>query len=174
VPARAGIWLIGAAVSLSAVFALLLGSHPPSPIRSGVRAPAFELPHVGGGSSLNLEQLRGKTVLINFWATWCKPCEDEMPAMERLYQALRGSEFELIAISVDEDEALVDAFVQRLGLSFPILMDPTQRVSAAYQAFRYPESLLVGGDGIVVDRYVGPKDWDAEPYLDRIRGLIAN
>jgi peroxiredoxin len=173
-PARAGIWLIGAAVALSAVVALLSGSGAPSPVRSGVRAPAFDLRQIGGGPSLNLEQLRGKIVLINFWATWCKPCEDEMPAMERLYQALHGSGFELVAISVDEDEALVDAFVQRLGLSFPVLMDSSQRVAAAYQAFRFPESLLVGHDGVVVERYIGPKDWDAEAYLSRIRGLLVN
>jgi peroxiredoxin len=173
-PGRAGTWLIGVAVALSAVVALLSGSGAPSPVRSGVRAPAFDLPQIGGGPSLNLEQLRGKIVLINFWATWCKPCEDEMPAMERLYQALHGSGFELVAISVDEDEALVDAFVQRLGLSFPVLMDSSQRVAAAYQAFRFPESLLVGHDGVVVERYIGPKDWDAEAYLSRIRGLLVN
>ena len=173
-PGRAGIWLIGGAVAFSAVLALISGSRTPSPVRRGVRAPAFELPRVGDGSSLNLEQLRGKVVLINFWATWCKPCEDEMPAMERLYQALHGSAFELVAISVDEDEVPVKAFARRLGLSFPVLMDPSQRVAAAYQTFRFPESLLVGRDGVVAERYVGPKEWDAEPYLARIRRLIAD
>jgi len=173
-PARAGIWLIGVAVVFSAVFALLSGSRTPSPVQRGVPAPAFELPQVGGGSSINLEQLRGKVVLVNFWATWCKPCEDEMPAMDRLYRALRGSAFELVAISVDEDETLVDAFVRRLGLSFPVLMDPSQRVAAAYQTFRFPESLLVGRDGVVVERYVGPKDWDAAPYLARVQQLLAD
>jgi peroxiredoxin len=173
-PVRAGTWLIGIAVVFGTVFALLSGSSAPSPVRNGVRAPAFELSGISGGSSLNLQQLRGKIVLINFWATWCKPCEDEMPAMERLYRALHGSEFELVAISVDEDEALVDDFVRRLGLSFPILMDSSQRVATAYQAFRFPESLLVGRDGVVVERYIGPKEWDAEPYLARIRGLLAD
>ena len=173
-PGRASIWLIGVAVAFSAVFALLSGSHTPSPVRRGVRAPAFDLPKAGDASSLSLEQLRGKVVLINFWATWCKPCEDEMPAMERLYQALRGSAFEMVAISVDEDEAPVNAFAQRLGLSFPVLMDPSQRIAAAYQTFRFPESLLVGRDGVIVERYIGPKDWDAEPYLGRIRRLLAD
>ena len=64
--------------------------------------------------------------------------------------------------------------MQRLGLSFPVLMDSSQRVAAAYQAFRFPESLLVGHDGVVVERYIGPKDWDAEAYLSRIRGLLVN
>jgi peroxiredoxin len=171
---RAAIWLLSVAVAFSAVFALLSGSRAPTPVRRGVPAPAFELPQVGSSSSLNLEQLRGKVVLINFWATWCKPCEDEMPAMERLYQALRGSAFELVAISVDDDEALVDVFARRLGLTFPVLMDQSQRVAAAYQTDRFPESLLVGRDGVVVERYIGPKDWDAEPYLARIRRLLAN
>ncbi len=89
-------------------------------------------------------------------------------------QALRGSAFELVAISVDDDEALVDVFARRLGLTFPVLMDPSQRVAAAYQTDRFPESLLVGRDGVVVERYIGPKDWDAEPYLARIRRLLAN
>jgi peroxiredoxin len=173
-PGRAGAWLVGTAVVFSAVFAILSGSSAPPPVRNGARAPAFELPRIGGGASLNLEQLSGKIVLVNFWATWCKPCEDEMPAMERLYQALRGSGFELVAISVDEDEALVDAFVRRLGLSFPVLMDSSQRVAVAYQTFRFPESLLVGRDGVIVDRYIGPKEWDAEAYLSRIRGLLVN
>ncbi len=166
--------MLGAGVAVATLFALLLNADTPAPVGRGTPAPAFELPLVGGDSSLSVEQLRGKVVLLNFWATWCKPCEDEMPAMERLYRALAGSDFELVAISVDEDEAVVDAFAKRLGLSFPILMDSTKEVAIAYQTFRFPESLLVGRDGVVLERYVGPKDWDANAYLDRIRRLLAD
>jgi peroxiredoxin len=173
-PGRAGTWLLGAGVAVATLFALLLNADTPAPVGRGTPAPAFELPLVGGGPSLSVEQLRGKVVLLNFWATWCKPCEDEMPAMERLYRALAGSDFELVAVSVDEDEAVVDAFAKRLGLSFPILLDPTKEVAIAYQTFRFPESLLVGRDGVVLERYVGPKDWDADAYLDRIRRLLAD
>ncbi len=127
----------------------------------------------GGGGSLDFDQLRGKVVLLNFWATWCKPCEDEMPAMERLYRALAGSDFELVAVSVDEDDAVVGAFADRLGLTFPILLDRSKKVASAYQTFRFPESLLVGRDGVVLERYVGPKEWDADAYVDRIRRLVA-
>jgi peroxiredoxin len=171
-PGRAGIWLLGAGVAVATLFALFLEADTPAPVGRGTPAPAFELPRVGGGSSLSVEQLRGKVVLLNFWATWCKPCEDEMPAMERLYRALAGSDFELVAVSVDEDEAIVDAFANRLGLSFPILMDSSKKVAMAYQTFRFPESLLVGRDGVVLERYVGPKDWDADAYVDRIRRLM--
>jgi peroxiredoxin len=173
-PRRLGIWLLGAGVAAAVLFALSLDSDTPAPVGRGSLAPAFELPLVGGGPSLSVEQLHGKVVLLNFWATWCKPCEDEMPAMERLYRALAGSDFELVAVSVDEDEAAVSVFADRLGLSFPIVMDPTKEVASAYQTYRFPESLLVGRDGVVVERYVGPKEWDADAYLNRIRRLLAD
>ena len=95
-----------------------------------------------------------------------------MPAMERLYRSFAGRDFELVAVSVDEDPAAVVAFVKRLGLTFPVLLDSSQQVSATYQTFRFPESLLIGRDGVVLERYVGPKEWDAEAYLGRIRRLL--
>ena len=169
---RAGGWLLGAGVACATLFALFWGSDTPAPVGRGVRAPAFELPRAGGGPPLSAAELRGKVVLVNFWATWCKPCEDEMPAMERLYRKLRGSDFELVAISVDEDAAAVDTFVKRLGLSFPILLDPSKDIASAYQTYRFPESLLVGRDGVVLERYIGSKEWDADAYVDRIRRLL--
>ncbi len=184
---RPGRWLLGAGVAAATLFALLWGSNPPAPVGRGTPAPAFNLPIAGAGAgegagagagagegrSLSSERLRGKVVLVNFWATWCKPCEDEMPAMQRMYRALAGGDFELVAISVDADEASVSEFARRLGLSFPILMDSSKQVASAYQAFRFPESLLVGRDGIILERYVGPKDWDADAYRDRVQRLLA-
>jgi peroxiredoxin len=95
-----------------------------------------------------------------------------MPAMEKLYRTLRSDGFELIAISVDDEVAAVATFRERLGLSFPILMDTGKEVASAYQTFRFPETFLVGRDGIVVERYIGPKDWAAPAYVDRIRRLL--
>jgi peroxiredoxin len=172
-PGRAGAWLLSGGVALAAFLALLWGPDAPAPIGRGATAPSFELPRVGGGPPLDSQQLRGEVVLINFWATWCKPCEDEMPAMERLYRTLEADGFELVAISVDDDERAVEAFAKRLGLSFPILIDPSQDVASDYQTFRFPESLLVGRDGVVVERYIGPKDWDSQAYVARIRRLLA-
>ena len=154
------------------LWALLTGDTTRDPIEPGLPAPDFSLPVLGGEAKLSLGSLRGKVVLLNFWATWCKPCEDEMPAMERLYRSLAGTDFELVAVSVDEDPAAVVSFVKRLGLSFPVLWDSTQSVTADYQTFRFPESLLVGRDGVVLERYVGPKEWDADAYVDRIRRLL--
>jgi peroxiredoxin len=153
-------------------WALLTADRTLDPIEPGRPAPTFSLPVLGGEDSLALGSLRGKVVLLNFWATWCKPCEDEMPAMENLYRALGPRDFELVAVSVDEDRGTVEEFVGRLGLSFPILLDPEKRVSNAYQSYRFPESYLIDRDGVLVARYIGPREWDSPAYLDRIRRLL--
>ena len=165
-------FLIGFVLVAGVVWALLTADTIRDPIEPGHPAPAFSLPVLGGGGSLSLGSLRGKVVLVNFWATWCKPCEDEMPAMERLYQALRSQGFELIAVSVDDDRREVEEFTAEMGLSFPVLLDPEKRVSDAYQSYRFPESYLVDRDGVLVARYIGPREWDAPAYVDRIRRLL--
>ncbi len=171
--ARLGSLLIGFAVVVGAGFALFEFGDAARPVGRGTPAPAFSLPRVDGSGRVSLDELRGKVVLVNFWATWCKPCEDEMPAMERLYRRLAGQGFELVAISVDEDADAVRRFRERYGLTFTILLDPEKRTARDYQTFRFPESLLIGADGVVVERYVGEKRWDAEAYVERIRRLLA-
>jgi len=171
---RLGAWVLGAALLSGAIFTLTYGSQAPPPIGRGSPAPGFELPRAGDGVPIGLEAQRGKVVLINFWATWCKPCEDEMPAMERLYRGFPRDDFELLAISVDSEPELVTAFRDRLGLSFPILLDASNAVAGAYQTFRFPETFLVDPDGVVVERYVGPRDWDAAAYVERVRRLLSD
>jgi peroxiredoxin len=166
---------IAVAVLVAAVvFAALWASGPPpDPIRPGQAAPGFTLPRLDDGAPLSLADLRGKVVLLNFWATWCKPCEDEMPAMQRLHDALAGPGFELVAVSLDEQREPVAAFRDRLALRFPILLDPAKKVSTAYQTYRYPESYLIDAEGRILARYIGPRDWDASVYHERIRRLVA-
>jgi len=166
-----GVALVTAVVVAGAVLILLLSDATPPPITPGQPAPAFELERLDGGR-LSLESLRGRVVLLNFWATWCPPCEEEMPAMERLHQALAGQPFELVAVSVDEDRNAVASFRQRLGLGFPILLDPKHQVSNAYQTFRYPESFLIDANGRIVSHFIGNREWDAASYLAQIRTLL--
>ncbi len=143
------------------------------PIEAGVAAPDFRLPDLDGGE-VALASLRGKVVLVNFWATWCAPCEEEMPAMQRLHSRLAGRPFELLAISVDEDHAAVVRFRDRLRITFPILLDPEKRVARDYQSSRFPESFLIDREGTLVGRYIGERDWDADAYVQRIERLLAD
>jgi peroxiredoxin len=167
-----GPWLIAIAVGAAAAFAVLTGPGAPAPVGRGSQAPEFALTRLGDGEQVSLSDFHGRVILINFWATWCKTCEEEMPAMERLYRELRDEGFELLAISVDEGKEEVDRFRTRLGLSFPILLDPDKQAARAYQTFRFPESLLVDRDGVVLERYIGAKEWDAGAYVERIRRLL--
>ena len=167
-----GAWLLGVGLGAATLFVLWTAPETPSPVGRGSEAPAFELPSLDGGSA-SLADAAGQVLLVNFWATWCKPCEDEMPAMEKLYRDLADEGFLLVAISVDDDPELVRAFRERLQLSFPILLDPDATVAKRYQTYRYPESFLIGPGGDVVERYVGPKRWDEGAYVQRIRKLLA-
>jgi peroxiredoxin len=169
---RGGVLAVAVVLVAGAVFALLSRDSTPPPISAGQAAPRFELRRLDGGASIRLDDLRGRVVLVNFWATWCKPCEDEMPSMERLHRRLAGEPFDLLAISVDDDEAAVRAFVERLGLTMPILLDPEKRSAAAYQAYRFPESVLIDANGSVAGRFIGPREWDSETYVESIRALL--
>ena len=146
-------------------------ARPHAPVGEGYAAPDFRLASLDG-EERTLSALRGRVVLLNFWATWCKPCEDEMPAMQRLYDTLGGKGFELLAISVDQGDDEVRAFRDRLGLHFPILRDPEKQAASVYETFRFPESWLIDADGVVVARYVGSREWDQPVYVERIRKLI--
>jgi peroxiredoxin len=170
--ARRGTWLVALVVASAAGFALLTAPRTPPPLGRGSQAPDFSLPRLEGGSEVSLASLRGQVVLVNFWATWCKPCEDEMPAMGRLYHQTKDAGFALLAVSIDEGREEVDRFQERLALPFPILLDPEKQVAQRYQTYRFPETFLVDREGVIVERYIGPKDWDSPAYLARVQRLL--
>jgi len=151
---------------------ILMGEPIEPPLSRGDPAPPFALPSLADGTPVALEDLDGRVVLVNFWATWCKPCEDEMPAMENLYQALKAGGFELVAISVDKSRDDVEAFRERLGITFPVLLDPDQSSARRYQTTGFPESILVDANGVIVERYVGPREWDHPDYVSRVQRLM--
>ena len=97
----------------------------------------------------------------------------DRPFPERLYRRLGSEGFELLAISVGEAPAVVRQFRDRMGVTFPVLLDADKTVAGRWQTFAFPESLLVDRDGTVLERYVGPRDWDAPAYVARIRQLLA-
>ncbi|MEM9176791.1 MAG: TlpA disulfide reductase family protein [Myxococcota bacterium] len=171
--------VLGAAVVVLAVVAILQVDAGAPPLVRGASAPLFELRVLGAPegmaeSRLALDDLRGRVVLVNFWATWCEPCESEMPAMERLYGLLPRDQFEMVAVAIDDDERLVQDFQDEYALSFPLVLDLDQAVYAAYQTMGVPESLLLDRQGRVVERYVGPREWDAPEHVQRLQDVIAD
>ena len=165
-------WLVVAVITLAAVAMLVFGSSSPPPVGRGTVAPDYSLSGLDSPEAHSLSKLKGKVVLVNFWATWCTPCEEEMPAMERLYRELHPAGLELVAISVGEEAELVRAFRDRLRLTFTILLDPDKSAAVEWQTFAFPETLLVDRDGTILERYVGPRDWDAPAYVARLGQLL--
>jgi len=146
---------VAAVVAVAALYALFSAPRVPPPLGRGSSAPDFELPRLAGGAPIALSALRGEVVLVNFWATWCKPCEDEMPAMQRLYSALHDEGFQLLAVSVDDEPGVVVEFNERLALTFPILMDREGTVSHRYQVRAMPSTFFVDQAGVIQEVTLG-------------------
>lgn len=149
----------------------LVASVPESP-RVGFRTPAFTLPDLQG-KEVSVAELRGKVILINFWATWCGPCIVEMPSMEKLYREFHDEGFEILAVSSDlQGQMATKPFKEQFELTFPILHDLHQEVNAIYQIRSIPASLLVGKDGVIAYRVPGARDWYSEKARTMIRQLL--
>ena len=130
-------------------------------------APDFTLTTLDG-TSLRLDGLRGKNVLINFWATWCGPCRQEMPMIEAAYQAY-APDLVVLAVNIGEDPWRVKKFVHELGLSFEVLMDEGNQVQSLYRVRAYPTTYLVDTQGVVRAQHVGLlSEAQLEKYLERV------
>ncbi len=126
-----------------------------------------------GGETLRLKGQRGKPVLVNFWATWCGPCREEMPAMERLYAKHRQRGFVLLAVSVDTDAALVRPFLERYKLTFPVALDAKMDLANAYGVRALPASFLIDRDGYLAALALGPRAWDNRAAHALVEGMLA-
>ena len=135
--------------------------------------PLFELEDVAG-NTVTLESHRGKVVMINFWATWCPPCVEEMPAMDNLKSAFADKPFEILAINMAEDRASIMDFLDRTGfeLGFPLLLDPGGVVADAYSVRGLPATMMVDKSGKFVFGGVGPRQWDSPEVMAEILPLF--
>jgi len=150
-------------------------------VEVGSTAPAFHATDLRTGRPAALADYRGKVILVNVWATWCPPCRIEMPSMERLHKKLAGTDFRIVAVSVDGDPfyaaaeegpGKVMAFANEMGLTFDILHDPTGAIRSAYQLTGVPESFLVDRDGVIVKKVIGAAQWDGPVNETIIRRLL--
>jgi peroxiredoxin len=123
-------------------------------------APDFTVPTLTGGS-LRLADFRKRVVLLNFWATWCPPCREEMPSMERLYQRYRDRGFTVLALSIDRNVAAIPGFVEGFRLTFPIGLDPEAAVAKVYRVRALPTTVLIDRVGQIVAGAAGARNWDS-------------
>jgi peroxiredoxin len=139
--------------------------------RVGLPAPPLALKRVGGGD-IDIASLKGKVVLVNFWATWCEPCRAEMPEFEKLYRKMEGKPFELLAVSVDEKDTKVKEMAKAMNLSFPILLDDREKTARMWGTIMFPETYLIGPDGMVIEKIIGAKEWTGEEITNKLEKLM--
>jgi thiol-disulfide isomerase/thioredoxin len=168
----AGVALLGAAVGTAAYWSRAVpvgraAAFPVSRPSGPTVAPDLELPDLGG-RPVRLRDFRGRVVLLNFWATWCAPCREEMPALETLARELGPRGLTVVGVNFRESKREVEAFAKEYGLSFPVLLDAEGRVSERYQVFALPVTAFVDRRGMLVGTVLGIRDWtgpNARAYL---------
>ncbi len=142
-------------------------------IMQGDRAPEFRLQSTDG-RSVGLSDLRGKVVMVHFWATWCAPCVEELPTLAKLHQDLMGADFEMLAVSVDEGGAeAVTAFMKQNNLNVPVLLDPDRATASRYGTYKFPETYIVDREGVVRYKVIGSRDWKDPAALQLMKDMIA-
>jgi peroxiredoxin len=135
-------------------------------------APAIDLLRPDG-SPLSLSQLRGKVVLVNFWASWCEPCVTEMPSLQRLRNQLGAQGFEVLAVNYMEGPARIEAFTSKMELDFPIVRDTDGSIAKSWSARIFPASYVVDRDGRIRYVLVGGADWTSQALVGKVRELLA-
>jgi len=141
------------------------------PMEDKSPTPDFTLP-TAQGKQLALKSFRGKVVFLNFWASWCAPCREEMPAMERLYQEFKNRNFVVLAVNVKDKRSDALAFIKELKLTYPIVFDSDARVGLLYGAWGLPTTYLIGAKGEGLARIWGPAQWYSPGARELFRTLL--
>jgi len=137
-----------------------------------LEAPDFDAADLHGNDH-RLHDYRGRLVLLHFWATYCAPCREELPALETLWQRYRGTGLAVISVSLDEDTRGLARFARRLGLSFPVLKDNAEgSLRRTYEVFALPTTYLIGRNGKFLGRITGARDWDTPAARAAVEALL--
>ena len=154
-----------------------------TPVEVGSRAPNFVARDLDG-NRVSLEDLRGQVVFLNIWATWCPPCVEEMPSMQRLYEQLGPEGLRIVGVSIDAAPGSADAagrpggniraFAEEYGLTFDIWHDPSGEIQRIYQTTGVPESFVIDRNGIIVRKVIGSTEWDSTATVELFRRLLSD
>ena len=166
--------IVGALAVLALAFGVVwMQSSKYEPLAVGMNAPDFNLPDLQGKGQ-RLSDYRGKVIFLNFWATWCKPCKEEMPSMQVLWDNLKKEDFVMLAISMDRVTTKKDIppFVENMKLTFPILTDSWGQTDNRYKLMGVPETYIIDQNGVLREKVIGPRDWTRNESIDTIVQLL--
>jgi len=153
-------------VLILAISACNSGSRPP---RIGSDAPDFAVRD--GSRSVVLHEMRGKVVVLNFWATWCPPCVEEMPSLVQMQARLKDKGVEVLAISTDVDGSAYQRFLKEHNVDLLTVRDPDQKTNTVYGTFKFPETYIIDRRGIVRRKFIGPVNWNEPEIVDFLSKL---
>ena len=153
------------------LLATLLAVMPVTAGQMGAAAPDFTLPDASG-KQISLSDFEGQVVLINFWASWCGPCREEMPLLDELAQRYEPLGFTMLGVNVEEDSTLADKFLAGTPVNFPILYDRENSVSKKYDVIAMPSTVIVGRGGNIRYIHHGYESGNEHDYQDQIRALV--
>jgi len=140
---------------------------------AGSLVPPFELTTLDG-KVVKSSELAGKVVLVNFWATWCGPCKEEMPSLARLQKQLDPAQFTLLTVTTDPQRQGIAHFLSQMGVSLPVLFDEDQDVSRSFMVRGLPTTIMIARDGTLVGRAVGPRVWDSLEAVAVMRQVMGS
>lgn len=133
----------------------------------GDTAPRFTIT-ADNGKSISRTNFGGKLLVLNFWATWCPPCIQELPSLNEFQERLRAKGVVVVGISLDKNEQSYKQFLERARVSFVTARDPEANISSSYGTFKYPETYVISPDGKVLEKFIGPENWMNPELLARI------
>jgi len=155
-----------ASLSLAAVFLSVLsgcysGTRPP---RIGSNAPDFTVQD--SDRTVTLSQFRGQVVVLNFWATWCPPCVEEMPSLVEIQRRMKAKGITVVAVSMDVDQGAYDQFLKDHNVNLLTVRDPNQKSNRLYGTFKFPETYIIDRNGMMRRKFIGAVDWTAPEITD--------
>jgi peroxiredoxin len=160
--------LIG--VTAAALVWLVVHPRARGPVKTGESAPGFTLARLPSGK-LSLAEFKGHVVVLNFWATWCPPCVEETPSLEKFATDMKSEGVTVLGVSVDENEQQLKQFVQQYHLSYPVARDPSAALANSYGTYKLPESYIIGRDGRVADKIIGATNWTDPRMITFVKSL---
>jgi peroxiredoxin len=159
------------AVALGALLYVVATSIEERVIAAGDTAPNFTVT-TDNGQTISRSQFGGKVLVLNFWATWCPPCVEEIPSLNELQKQMAGSGVVVLAVSVDRNEQAYRQFLQKAGVSFLTARDPDAAISTRYGTYKYPETYVIDRNGKVVQKIIGATNWTDPRMIGYIRSLL--
>jgi cytochrome c biogenesis protein CcmG, thiol:disulfide interchange protein DsbE len=159
-----GIAVLGFAYTISPLFEQRV-------VAKGDQAPDFQIT-TDSGKVVKLNDFGGKILVLNFWATWCPPCIQEMPSLNQFADAMKDKGVVVLGVSIDRNQATYKRFVQENRLSFVTANDPEAGIAADYGTFKWPETYIIDTKGKVLEKHIGPKDWMSPEILNPIKALL--